>query len=247
MRPALAIYRVTLRQLLAVRRTWALALLALVPAGVMAIATQADTAADPYDLYAEVPLAILLLLVNPVVSLLLGASAFGEERRQGTLSFLTLRPIRREVIAAAKLAAAWTGAAALSVGGGVAAALVLALEGGGDVVAPTAVAAAVNALGYAAVFVPLGLLLQRAVLGGLLYLFFWEAGLSFAVSALATFAISRIGLSAYAGMEPGALSELREPLGAVAPGAGGAVAKVAVMALVAVWVTAVVLRRRDQA
>ncbi len=247
MTPAVAVYRVTLRQLLAVRRTWALVILVLVPGFVMLIGARSDTAADPYDLYGEVPLAILLLLVAPVVSLLLGAAALGEERRQGTLSFLTLRPIRREVTVAAKLAAAWTAAAALCVGGGLVAALVLALEGGGDAFLATGLGAGVTALGYVAVFVPLGLLMQRAVIAGLVYLFIWEISLSFAVASLATFAISRIGLSAFTGLEPASVRALREPLGAVTPGAGGAIAKVLVMAVLSVLVTAVLLRRRDQA
>ncbi len=124
----------------------------------------------------------------------------------------------------------------------------LALMATGDasgVIGPLLLAVALNTAGYSAIFVPLGYVTDRAVLVGLGFLFIWESGLASAVAALTPFSVSRIGLSAYTALVEGAEALLEEPLGSVAPGAGGALAKALVLAALGVIVTSYLLKRRD--
>ncbi len=246
MRAFLAITRVTLRQLLGGKRLIAFGLLALLPAVVTWLASRDLTETAVIERFHEAPIAIVFLIVLPVVSLILGASALGDERRDATLSFLTLRPLPRTVIAGAKLFAAWVGTTAIvGVSAALAAVVVGVRSGDWSFVFPVVFAAAVSALAYCSVFLLLGYFTSRAVLLGLVYVFIWENGVTFAAAALANVSLFRIGLSAYAGLIPESLVQLDEVLGSVAPGAGGAAAKVLVIAVLAVLAAGSLLRRRD--
>ncbi|MEK7252883.1 MAG: ABC transporter permease [Actinomycetota bacterium] len=257
MKAFLAITRVTLRQLLGGKRLLLFGLLALLPPVVMLLASRdlaevgefglLTPASSPVvDAFHDAPIAIVFLIVLPVVSLILGASTLGDERRDRTLSFLMLRPLRRSVITGAKLFAAWLGTTSIvSVSAALAAAVVGLRIGDWSYVGPVALAAAVSALAYTAVFMVLGYFTSRAVLLGLVYVFIWENGITFAAVSLANVSLFRIGLSAYGGLVPESLSELDEVLGSVAPGAGGAIAKALVIAVLAVFGSASLLRRRD--
>ncbi len=248
MRPALTIARVSTVQLLAARRTWALLALALLPTLIFGIGQSNMGERQAYDFFHEAPLAVLFAIITPVVTLIGAAAALGDERSQHTLSFLALRPMPRWQLALAKAAAAWVAAYALLAAGGAAlAGTLLVTQGDGSAIVPLLVGLALNVAGYVAVFVPLGLVMQRAVLAGLGFVFVWEAGLSLAISALATFSVTRIGLSAYAGLVPESFASLEEPLGVVVPGAGGAIAKSVVLLALGVLLTAELLRRRDLA
>ncbi len=248
MTAALAIARVSTAQLLRVRRTWALLALVLLPTLIFTLGQSGRSDASAFENFHGAPLALLFAIITPVVTLISAAAALGEERAQHTLSFLTVRPVRRWQIAAAKAAAAWSAAYAVMAVGGVALSGALLLtRGNASTFGPLLLALALNVGGYVAVFVPLGLVMRRAVLAGLAFVFIWEAGLSLAISALATFSVTRIGLSAYAGLVEESFRELREPLGVVVPGAGGAVAKAVVLLVLGIVVTAALLERRDLA
>ncbi len=250
MTAAIAIAWVSTSQLLRVRRTWALLVLAIAPALVFAILQSRLTDARAYDLFHEGPMLLLFAFVTPVVTLMAAAAAFGDERSGHTLSFLTVRPLPRWQIAAAKAAAAWMAAFAVAGAGGAALALTL-LVGQGDAssLGPLLLALALNVAVYVAIFVPLGLVMRRAVLAGLAFVLIWELSLSIAISGLATFSVTRIGLSAYAGLldEARRVLEAEGALGVVTAGAGGAVAKAVVLAALGIAVTTQLLRRRDLA
>jgi ABC-2 type transport system permease protein len=238
--------RVTLRQVVGGPRWLAFALLALLPSVVMWFASMNLTAEATFDRFHDAPLPTLLLIVVPVVTLVVASGALGDERRDATLSFLLVRPVRRSTIVAAKLAASWLAAVAVVGVAGAMAAGVLALRAGTWVtLAPTLVAVAVSSAGYAAVFVVLGYLTSRAVLVGLVYVFVWESGISLAVPTLATVSLSRIGLTAYVGLLPRSAGMLDEPLGNLAPGVGGASVKAIGISVVALMVGSWMLRRRD--
>ena len=243
-----AIIRVTLHQLLGGKRVWALAALAALPAVVAFFGSRRKTPDAAFEFLHDASMAIMLLLVLPIVSLILGAAALGDERRHDTLSFLALRPMRRAMITTAKVVAAWL-ASFLVAGSG---AVLLGIIGGmraerWDMIWPLLLMAAINTLGYAAVFVALGYVTERAVLIGLGFLLIWETAIASAIDGLTSASIFRIGLSAYVGIVHDSFRYLDEPLGAVTPGAGGAVVKVAVLALAGVFLTASLLRRRDLA
>lgn len=246
MRGPLAIVAVTLRQLLGGRRLLVLALLGAIPALVVWLSTANTGGSTVFEVYHEGAMITLFLIVMPIVSIVLGSAALGDERRDGTLSFLVIRPIPRSAITAAKFAAAWIATALVSMmSGGLASAAVSLRSSDWSTVAPTLVALAISSGCYAAVFMVLGHLTSRAVLLGLVYLFVWETGIAFAASSLANVSLFRIGLTAYVAMLPEAEPLLREPLASLAPGAGGAIAKLLALAIVAIGTSAAMLRRRD--
>lgn len=247
MRAFAALLAATLRQLLGGRRIILLALMGLLPAGVLAVLLADErVASGARQAFHEAPLTILFFVVLPVASLVFGAAALGDERRDATLSFILLRPLPRSVLAGAKLLGAWvaaftvvgTGSAAMSLVMGVRFSLWSSLG-------PLLLAAALSTLAYTSVFLVLGYLTQRAVLLGLVYVFVWESGMTSAVTSLATVSLMRIGLSAYADLAPEGRALTLDLLGSVRPGAGGAVAKAAVIAVLAVAAVAALLRYRD--
>jgi ABC-2 type transport system permease protein len=248
MRAFIAITRLTLRQLLGGKRLIGLGLLALVPTAVTWLVTANLSDRAVAERFHDAPLAIVFLIVVPVVSLILGAAPLGDERRDGTLSFLILRPLPRSLIVGAKLLAAWLATTLIVGGSGALAASVVGVRiGDWSFVGPTVIAIGIAVLAYCAVFLLLGYFTARAVLIGLVYVFIWENGISLAAASLANVSLMRIGLSAYVGMVPEAPSYGldEEVLGVVAPGVGGALAKALIVAAVVVLFTARQLRRRD--
>lgn len=246
MRAYLAIVRVTLQQLLGGKRVLGLGSIALLPTLVMVLVTRDVSARAAYIEFHDAPLVILFLLALPIVALIFGAAALGDERREGTLSFLVTRPIPRSVIVAGKLTASWL--ATFVVLGSAAAVAGVVLFTTADTWSPLwalLVAAAVGAAAYTAVFLVLGHVTSRAVLIGLAYLFIWESGLTFAADSLGNVSLFRIALTAYAGIETAAIPLLQEPLASLTPGALGAAAKVVVISGLAVVAGATLLRRRD--
>jgi len=243
----LAIVKVTLRQLLGGRRLVVLGLLGLIPGVIVWLTTSNRSPEGVFDVYHDGGvIAILFLVVMPISSIVLGSAALGDERRDGTLSFLVVRPLPRSYITTAKLIAAWIAAATVSAMSGAFASIAVSIRASDwSTFVPTSVGLAIGAGCYTAVFIVLGHLTSRAVLMGLIYLFVWETGISFAAPALSNVSLFRIGLSAYAGLVPESQSVLAEPLGAIAPGVGGAAAKLAVLGVLAVLATASLLRNRD--
>jgi len=246
MRATLAIARVGFRQALGGKRVLALGLVGAIPATVMWLASTNLTPAAAIDRFYEAPFGIVFIMVLPICAMVIGAGAMGDERRDGTLSFLMLRPIPRWVIVAAKFVAAWTAVTMLAGGSGVLAAIVLGMRGGSySAVVPIAIAVAISTAAYTAVFMVLGHLTSRAVLIGLVYTFIWESSITFAAAGLANVSLFRIGITAYSAMVPASRSQLSEVLGDLAPGTWGAVAKATVIATLAVLALASMLRRRD--
>jgi ABC-2 type transport system permease protein len=192
-------------------------------------------------------------LVVPVVTVVLAANALGGERRDGTLSFLVLRPIPRSAISAAKITGAATATIVLNAIGALALGLVHVLIGGSAaLIPPLLVGAAVASLVYTAVFLPFGFLTERAVIVGLIFVFVFEGAIVTALSGLATLSPWRIGFSAFAGLLPEAVSAIHDvdttidaALGNVAPGMGGAVIKAAVLVFLSAARTTWLLRSRD--
>lgn len=164
---------VTLRGLLNRRRTLLLGLLAALIVVVAAVAQLSDASdADALRftgrLLANFGLAVLL----PLVAVIVGTAAIGSEIDDGTIVYLLAKPIPRLLMVAVKLVVAWLVVVAL-----VCPAIVLAgLIGGGDpeLGVAYAVAAAVGAAEYTAVFLALSLVTSRALVIGLAYVVIWE-------------------------------------------------------------------------
>ncbi len=235
------------RQVLGLKRVMLLGLFTLLPALVTFTVTNGVISTTAFRRFHEGPFFTLMLLVVPLVALFLGAAPLGDERRDATLSFLLLRPLRRETIVAAKLAAGWLGIALVVGGGAVVTGLVLQFTAGrGEVIVPLVVSVLVAGLGYASVFLLLGYASSRAVVYGAFYVLFWELGLTNAIEALGSVSLSRIGVTVYTDLLPRAnTGAVADVLGTLEPGIWGAIAKVAVIAAVAIELGAILLRRRD--
>jgi ABC-2 type transport system permease protein len=237
----------TLRQQLGGRRIILLLLLGLLPAGVLGILLADErTAIGARQGFHEAPLAILFFVVLPVASLVFGAGALGDERRDGTLSFILLRPLPRTLLVAAKLLGAWLAAFAVVGTGALAMSVVLGIRfATWETLGPLVLAVALSSLAYVSVFLALGYFTARAVLIGLVYVFIWESGMTSSIPSLASVSLMRIGLSAYTALVPVGKVYVDEVMGVVQPGVGGAVAKAAIVAAVAVAAVTLLLRHRD--
>jgi ABC-type transport system involved in multi-copper enzyme maturation permease subunit len=247
MNPQLAIIGVTLRRLITRKRVIGLVMFASVPAVIVLFAATGDRGPDRLaSLYHDTTFGILISIALPVIAIVNGAAALGDERRSHTMPFLALKPLPRWSIALSTTIA--------SIGTTLAIAIV-AVGAGWLVAGATtddwgiglgpAVAALVTAIGYGALFVPIGLLTRRATVIGLIYLFLWEASFTNAVGALAPTSLSHIALSAYVDIAPNINPS--ESLGTLEPGLGKALYKVAVVALVSLVATTWALRKRDLA
>ena len=246
MRAFASMFRISLRQVIGGKRWLGLGLLALLPGIVMWLSSANLNDEGVFWRFHDAPLPTLLLLVLPVVSVVIASGALGDERRDATLSFLLVRPVARRTIVLAKWAAAWVAAAGLVGVAGVLASGVFALRTGSwQTLAPTLIAVVVGTACYVSMFLVVGYLTSRAVLIGLVYVFVWESGISFAAPALASVSLSRIALTAYVGMLPESASLLRDPMALLAPGAGGALGKALVIGALAVAAGAWILRRTD--
>ena len=246
MRAFTAMVRVSFRQLMGRKWVILVGLVALLPSVIMLVMTRNAWLGRLPAEFLEGPLLTLFFFVLPLTSILLGSTALGEERRDGTLSFLVLRPRRKEVVVGAKLGSAWLAAWLICGASGTLAAVILGIASGvWRMVIPVIVATGLSTLAYVAVFLLVGYLTRWAVLIGAGFLFFWETGIAFAADSLANVSLFRIGLTAFAGMVPSSRGTLDDALGALQPGAGGAVLKCVVLAALSVALIAAWMRRRD--
>ena len=249
MRVLPVITRAVMRRLLGRRRSLWLMVMSAAPAPILFLVAQGRSADRGAEMYNDITVVLGVVILYPVVALIISTAALGEEWKNHTLPFLLVKPVSRWVIA-------------LGVVIGTALSAFLVLEAGvlltwlaagivsGDwsVGVATTVAVAIQSVASAAIFVPFGLILGRATLVGLGYLLIWEGILSNVIEGIQASSISRIVLSGWADLAPmtiDTLSTVNEVLGRVEVGLGGAVAKVAVMALVSVALTGLVLRHKD--
>src|SRR4051812_41662623 len=105
-----SVYRLTLRSLLRGRRAIALLLAALAPAA-LALAWVAVGGDDRLTIYAVLTEQVFVPTVVAVVALVLGASAIGDDRDDGTILYLAATPLSRRRLVIAKWLAGWTATA----------------------------------------------------------------------------------------------------------------------------------------
>lgn len=181
-----------------------------------------------------------------IAALILTTATLRDERDSGTLPYIYMRPIARVNMAAQSITAGTAAALVIGVGGWLACVLAsLAVGGGIELPLPSLALFVAASFGYAAIFVPLGYLVPRALLVGLGYILIVETILAFAVEGLAQISIWRISLSIYAGLEDGFGEVAEANLGPVTPGVGGGVAKLTVVLLIGLVALTWSLRRRD--
>jgi ABC-2 type transport system permease protein len=188
------IFGLTVRSLLGQRRTLALVLLALAPV-LMALvfALAADPSVDHDRFYSRLVQRLFIPVITALVSLIVGVSAIGDEREDGTILYLAATPLPRLGIVVAKILAAWTVCVALLVPSVIVCGL-LSLTG--DVTLAVlfwpALGVALASLAYCAFGGWLSLQVRRPIVVGVVYILLWEG-------SIATYAASadRLSIAAY--------------------------------------------------
>jgi len=249
MRAYLTITRSVAGRLLGLRRSIGLFLLTGSIAPILLIMAPGRSDEQVAASYNDITVGLGMSILFPVAALIVSTAALGEERKSHTLPFLLLKPVSRWVIALAVLTAAALASLVILEAGVLASWIVAgAVTGEWSLGVSTTVAAAVQSVASAALFVPLGLVLGRAALVGLGYLMIWELILGDVIEGIQASSIQRIVVSAWADLAtltPDNLETVNEVLGRVEAGVGGAVAKAAALAIISVAVTGLLLRRRD--
>ena len=186
------VYRLTLRALLDGKRTLALGLLALLPV-IPAIVFASAGEIDPQIFWARLVQRLIIPTVAAFVAVVIGASAIGDEREDGTILYLLSTPLSRPGLIVTKVLASWS-AAALLLTPPVLVAGLIALGSDatpGRILWPI-VGMLAAVLCYCALTAWLSTVTRRPVVIGVLYILLWEG-------SIATFAASadRLSVAAY--------------------------------------------------
>ena len=180
------------RSLAGRRRVLALLALALLPGIVVIVATALDVVDDPARLTARLVVRLLIPVILALVTVVLGASAIGDGRDDGTILYVVATPLPRWRI----VAAAWLATTGLSVCLVLPSALAITIVPGAvgvRGVLSTVLALVLAAAAYAALALLLSLSMRHGILAGILYVLLWEGSIgNFAASA------SRFSIAAYA-------------------------------------------------
>ena len=117
-----------------------------------------------------------LSLLVPVTALVFASAALGDLAEDGTLVYLWLKPVARWQLVVAAFAATMVIALPVAV---IPATLATSIaDTGSRMVAGAFVSTALATLGYASLFLGLGLLVRRALAWGLAYVLIWEGAVS---------------------------------------------------------------------
>lgn len=241
-------WSITVR-LLRLKRLIGMLILTCAPALLLLAMTGAANPEEALEIHDNLILIMVIPLIFPLTGIVISSAALGEERRAGTLPDLLLKPAPRAALAGAAAAAALLASMVIIGGGAAAHWLALSIRTGDWTIGLGLLpAAAVQAVGWAALFVPLGLLLSRAVLIGMAYLILWELTLGAFLDGIRSTSLFRIAVSAWADwgtLSPANQEALELILGRVKVGGWGAAAKVAVLLVLSVIATWLILQRRE--
>jgi ABC-2 type transport system permease protein len=171
--------------------------------------------------------ALGLGLLVPAISLVFATATLGDFAEDGTLVYVWLRPVARWKLVAVAAMAVMTISLPLTL---IPLCVAAALSGGGStLVLGTVVATMLSTVGYAGLFIGLGLVVRRALVWGLLYVLVWEG-----VIANIGIGPSRLSIHLYA-------RSLLESIDGATPSKGAVAAGVAVVVVVAVAACALAL------
>jgi ABC-2 type transport system permease protein len=197
MTPFAAIVEVTLRGLLSRRRLLLMLGLASIPVLLGAVVQVRGGRAD-----VERVLAILVVqTVMPIVALILGTASLGPEIEDGTVVYILTKPIRRWLVALAKIVVAVSATAVLVVPVTIVTGLLVGGRGDGlETTMAYAVACLAGGAAYAAVFVALSTMTGRALIIGLVYVLVWEGALGQLLEGTKFLSIRQATLGIVAGL-----------------------------------------------
>ncbi|MGH3018119.1 MAG: ABC transporter permease [Gaiellaceae bacterium] len=189
-----AVFILTVRQLAGSRRWWLVLGLTALPILASALFRVAETTTTPREYADDITASLVASAILPLVMLLLGVAAFGNEVSDRTLVYLTTKPLARWRIVAPKAAAT------LLVGGlpvAISGAVAIAVIEDGDLKGAMATAGGLlaGAAAYTAIFMWAGLALRHALVAGLVYVFVWEAVLAAYLDGIRFLSVRRFALA----------------------------------------------------
>ena len=227
---SMPVFGLTLRSLLGGRKAVALGLLAALPIVAALVFASAGHIA-PVLFWARLVQRMLLPTVTAFVAVVIGASAIGDEREDGTILYLAATPLSRITLVLTKVLASWTASMALLVPSVLIAGIVaLRSDASASLLVWPLVAVALTAFCYCAAAAWLSLTIRRPVVIGVLYILLWEG-------SIATFAASadRFSIAAY-----GRAIAVEGVIDVNAPGVSAPVAVIvlAIVSAVAIWAAA---------
>jgi ABC-2 type transport system permease protein len=227
------ILTLTARQLAGSRRLWLVLALVALPMLAAVLFRVADSTTPSGEFADGVTATLVAAGILPLVMLLFGTSAFGNELGDRTLAYLALKPVPRWRITVPKFAATvLVGGVPVAASGAVAVAIIQGGDGSGA--AATGVGLLVGAGAYGAVFTWAGLTTRHALIFGLVYVFIWEAVLAAYLDGIRFLSVRQFTLALIGGLEDERLDTLDLELGARAGAIGAAVVIVA-FSLATVW------------
>jgi ABC-2 type transport system permease protein len=225
-----AVFTLTVRQLGGSRRWWLVLGLVALPLLAAALFHAAETTTSAAEFADHVTETLVASAILPLVVLLLGTAAFGNEVGDRTLVYITAKPLARWRIVAPKLLATiLVGGVPVALSG----ALTVAVIEEGDVRGALATGAGLlaGAAAYAAIFTWAGLATRHALVLGLVYVFVWEATLAAYLDGIRFLSVRRFALALVAWLDPNRLTSLDSTLSAGAGAAGVVVVLVGFTAL----------------
>lgn len=249
MTPSIALLLGSIRQLFPLRRSIALGVLQLAPAILFLFAANSRTDEAGFQIFVDITTAAYFSLVLPIVAIVLGSSSLGVERRDQTLSFITLRPISRKAVAAIKVFASAAAALIFSIGGAVFLMVAYAAKFGFDaeLLMGVIAGACVSTLAYSCIYVPLGFITDRAVIIGLAFLLVFENGVVAALPGLASLSPARLGVSMFGALVDRARIWIPDIAGQLDFSVTSALLALLVYAVAGIVLTAYLISKRDLA
>jgi ABC-2 type transport system permease protein len=233
------VLRLTMRALTLQRRTLALVAIAVAPV-LMALAYSMHGTQDVsrHDFYSSLLQQLTVPIVTALVSLVFGVSAFGDEREDGTILYLTATPQPRLGLTAAKIAAAWLASLCLLVPSLlISAALALGSQADASLLLWPLAGVAVASLAYCAASVLLSMYARRPIVFGILYILLWEGSIATYAASAAKLSIAAYGRALVAQAVPQAAKPVAGP--------GTSVVVLAIVVALTGGATARALRRVD--
>lgn len=170
------VIQLTTRQLLSRGRLILLGIVAALPPFLgLLFAASNQSGGDPVDFIAGAADVVVFPLVLPILALVFGSAALGNEIEDGTIAYLVMKPVARWKLVAGKLLPTAVIVAAIMA---VSVMLMTVLAGQEAATLRTglalSLAAGAGALAYSAFFIFLGLAANRTLIFGLVYIFLWE-------------------------------------------------------------------------
>jgi ABC-2 type transport system permease protein len=182
---AFTITRLTIRQFLRSRSIFVVLGLALLPSGlalIVQLAANDLSLNDRWEIFADILYQGMYVgTLLPLATLILATSAIGDEIEDRTLQYLALKPISRARIVLEKALAAFV-VLAPAIWLGIATMWTIVawgdFDGMRELLVPALLSSLVAVVGFGSLFLLLSMVIQRALLVGIFYVFIWESSLS---------------------------------------------------------------------